>query len=152
MKGAAQMFTVSLVTYRHRLSDISAVVKAVLASGCAVFYVVDNSSMPELAADLAALGDSRIIYIPSENRGFGAGHNLAVNRALAEGCDQHFIVNPDIDFIYTHIFNNKEFTLDTRELRAVLGDEVKFSEPSVAVWIGEYISENLTEIYGGANL
>jgi len=99
MKGAAQMFTVSLVTYRHRLSDISAVVKAVLASGCTVFYVVDNSSMPELAADLAALGDSRIIYIPSENRGFGAGHNLAVNRALAEGCDQHFIVNPDIDFV-----------------------------------------------------
>ncbi len=60
-------------------------------------------------------------------------------------------MNPDIDFIYTHIYNKEEFTLDTRELRAVLGDEVKFSEPSVAVWIGEYISENLTEIYGGAN-
>ena len=60
-------------------------------------------------------------------------------------------MNPDIDFIYTHVFDKAEFTLDTRELRAVLGDEVKFSEPSVAVWIGEYISENLTEIYGGAN-
>ena len=60
-------------------------------------------------------------------------------------------MNPDIDFIYTHIYNKEEFVLDTRELRNVLGDEVKFSEPSVAVWIGEYISENLTEIYGGAN-
>ncbi len=60
-------------------------------------------------------------------------------------------MNPDIDFIYTHVYCRKEFRLDTRELRAVLGDEVKFSEPSVAVWIGEYITDNLTEIYGGAN-
>lgn len=60
-------------------------------------------------------------------------------------------MNPDIDFIYTHVYRDKEFSLDTRELRAVLGDEVKFSEPSVAVWIGEYITDNLTEIYGGAN-
>ena len=60
-------------------------------------------------------------------------------------------LNPDIDFVYTHIYNENEFTLDTRELKAVLGEEVKLNEPSVAVWIGEYISNNLTEIYGGAN-
>ena len=60
-------------------------------------------------------------------------------------------MNPDIDFIYTHLYNQKDFTLDTRELRSVLGD-VSFSEPSVATWIGEYINEGLTEIYGGADL
>ena len=60
-------------------------------------------------------------------------------------------MNPDIDFIYTHVYNGSEFTLDTRELKAVLGEEVKLNEPSVAVWIGEYINGNLTEIYGGAN-
>lgn len=60
-------------------------------------------------------------------------------------------MNPDIDFIYTHVYNSEEFTLDTRELKAVLGEEVKLNDPNVAVWIGEYINGNLTEIYGGAN-
>lgn len=58
-------------------------------------------------------------------------------------------MNPDIDFIYKHSFQENSFTLDTRELKGILGD-VKLSEPSVALWIGEYINENLTQIYGGA--
>ena len=59
-------------------------------------------------------------------------------------------MNPAIDFVYTHSFEKEQFQLDTRELRKVLGDEVSFSEISVATWIGEFITENLTEIYGGA--
>lgn len=59
-------------------------------------------------------------------------------------------MNPDIDFVYTHSYENKNFTLDTRELKSVLGD-VKLSEPSIALWIKEFVDENLTEIYGGAS-
>ena len=59
-------------------------------------------------------------------------------------------MNPAIDFVYTHSFEEEHFQLDTRELRKILGDEVSFSEISVATWIGEFITENLTEIYGGA--
>ena len=59
-------------------------------------------------------------------------------------------MNPTLDFVYTHSFEKEKFQLDTRELRKILGDEVSFSEISVATWIGEYINENLTEIYGGA--
>ena len=59
-------------------------------------------------------------------------------------------MNPTIDFVYTHSFEEEHFQLDTRELRKILGDEVSFSEISVATWIGEFITENLTEIYGGA--
>ena len=60
-------------------------------------------------------------------------------------------MNPDIDFIYKHTYEQKEFTLATSELKSVLG-EVKLSEPSVALWIKEFVNENLTEIYGGASL
>ena len=60
-------------------------------------------------------------------------------------------MNPTIDFVYTHSFEKEQFQLDTRELRKILGDEVSFSEISVATWIGEFINEGLTEIYGGAN-
>ena len=59
-------------------------------------------------------------------------------------------MNPAIDFVYTHSFEKEQFQLDTRELRKILGDEVSFSEISIATWIGEFINENLTEIYGGA--
>ena len=59
-------------------------------------------------------------------------------------------MNPTLDFVYTHSFEKEQFQLDTRELRKILGDEVSFSEISVATWIGEYINEGLTEIYGGA--
>ena len=59
-------------------------------------------------------------------------------------------MNPDIDFYYVHRFEDKEFTLDTKELRTIMGEEVSLSELSVAQWIGEYISSGLTEIYGGA--
>lgn len=58
--------------------------------------------------------------------------------------------NPDTDFVYRHIFENREFVLETKKLREILGEEVKLSEVSVARWIKEYIDENLTEIYGGA--
>ena len=56
-------------------------------------------------------------------------------------------MNPTIDFVYTHLFEKEQFVLDTRELRKILGDEVSFSEVSVATWIGEYINENLNELY-----
>lgn len=59
-------------------------------------------------------------------------------------------MNSDIDFLYTHRYCDKEFVLDTRELREILGSEVSLSEISVAQWIGEYINNNLAEIYGGA--
>lgn len=55
-------------------------------------------------------------------------------------------MNPDIDFSYSHSFNEESFTLDTRELRKILGEEVRLSEISVAQWIGEYINEELTNL------
>ena len=52
-------------------------------------------------------------------------------------------MNPTIDFVYTHFYEKEKFSLDTRELREILGSEVSLSEVSVAQWIGEYMNENL---------
>lgn len=57
--------------------------------------------------------------------------------------------NPDIDFIFTHSTDNDSFTLDTRELREVLGD-VSLDTPDVLEWITEFLEENTRNIYGGA--
>ena len=57
--------------------------------------------------------------------------------------------NPDIDFIFIHSTDNGSFTLDTRELREVLGD-VSLDTPDVLEWIADYLEENTKSIYGGA--
>lgn len=53
--------------------------------------------------------------------------------------------NPNIDFIYTVTADEETFMLDTKELRAILG-EVSFANASVAVFIREYLEENSNHI------
>lgn len=50
------------------------------------------------------------------------------------------------DFIYTHTVNDKDFKLDTRELKEILGG-VSFNEPDVRNWLNEYLGENIESLY-----
>ena len=54
--------------------------------------------------------------------------------------------NPDIDFLYRHTKDGKEFLLDTRKIREILGDDVPLGAPEVIVWLTDYIHEGLEEI------
>ena len=57
-------------------------------------------------------------------------------------------MNLHIDFLYRRKLDEKEFTVDTRQLKEILGD-VPLNEPSIAMWITDYINENtkqLTEV------
>ncbi len=57
-------------------------------------------------------------------------------------------MNLHIDFLYTRKLDDKAFTVDTRQLKEILGD-VPLNEPSIALWITDYINENtkqLTEV------
>lgn len=58
--------------------------------------------------------------------------------------------NPDIDFLFTHSTDKANLSLDTRELREVLGD-VPLDTQDVLEWISEFLNEQTTIIYGGAN-
>ncbi len=59
--------------------------------------------------------------------------------------------NPDIDFVFTRTTDNGTFTLDTRELRAVL-EGVSLDTPDVVEWIEEFLKEQTENICGGAEL
>ena len=57
-------------------------------------------------------------------------------------------MNLHIDFIYVRELDGKTFTLDTRQLKEILGD-VPLNEPSITAWLRDYINENtkqLTEV------
>ncbi len=49
--------------------------------------------------------------------------------------------NPDLDFCFLHKTEKQEVVLDTRQLRAVLGDEIPLNSPEVLDWIKQYIHE-----------
>lgn len=53
--------------------------------------------------------------------------------------------NPERDFVYTRTRDAHTFTLDTRELREVLG-EVPLNTPEVAGWIKDFLQENLESL------
>jgi anti-sigma regulatory factor (Ser/Thr protein kinase) len=55
----------------------------------------------------------------------------------------------NIDFVYTHKINQKEFCFDTREIRQALGEDVPLGEPEVLDWIKGYIDEGLSNLRGG---
>lgn len=53
----------------------------------------------------------------------------------------------DVDFIYRHRVDDKEFKADTREMREVLG-EVPLNSIDVLYWIKEHVKEGVAEIRG----
>jgi anti-sigma regulatory factor (Ser/Thr protein kinase) len=57
-------------------------------------------------------------------------------------------LNTQIDFLYTYCFDDKEFTLDTREFRQIL-NEVPLNSPEVTAYLKEYLEENQNETDGG---
>lgn len=55
--------------------------------------------------------------------------------------------SPDIDFVFTHRTPRGEYTLDTGEIRQIMGD-IPLSEPEVIVWLTDYLHENESNIEG----
>ena len=50
--------------------------------------------------------------------------------------------NETVDFVYRHIKNDKEFLLETAQIKEILGD-VSFSNPEISLWLKEYVEEGL---------
>ena len=53
--------------------------------------------------------------------------------------------NPDMDFLYTYIYQDRQFSADTREFRRIL-EGIPLSSPEVVGFINDFIRENTREI------
>jgi len=54
----------------------------------------------------------------------------------------------ECDFLYTYSVDDKSFSLDTREMKQILGG-IPLDSPDVAAYIADYLQENQNEINGG---
>ena len=90
------MITASIVSYHHKMDEIRKVMDCVLASPVDKLFIIDNSSNDRLR-ELGEISE-RVRYIHSVNRGYGAGHNIAIRESMDLGAVYHVVVNPDIYF------------------------------------------------------
>ncbi|HZJ78023.1 MAG TPA: ATP-binding protein [Clostridia bacterium] len=61
------------------------------------------------------------------------------------------IMNTDRDFVYSRSIDEKNFELDTRQMKSIL-DGVSLNEPEVVEWMKDYINEQTQIISGGVKL
>lgn len=54
-------------------------------------------------------------------------------------------MNEAIDFVYTYSYDKRAFTLDTREIREIIGD-IPFSTPDVREFLRNYLNENKFDV------
>lgn len=104
------MLTASVVAFHTPFSELKRLIDCVLKSQVKAFFIVDNSSNDGLR-EFSALSD-RIIYIYSENHGFGSGHNIAIRKAMEWGAQYHVVINPDI-YWNSHVLEELERFMDT---------------------------------------
>lgn len=87
--------TVSIVTHRSPARRLRTALECVARCGeVARIYVIDNSPDDSLRKGVEGL--ERVSYRHVANDGFGAGHNVAIREALADGADFHLVMNDDV--------------------------------------------------------
>lgn len=64
---------------------------------------------------------------------------------MAETIKTLIVCNPNVDFLYNHKLNKKEFNFDTEEIKRILGD-VPINEMDVLSWIEGHIREGLKSL------
>ena len=67
---------------------------------------------------------------------------------MVETAKTLIVANPDLDFVYRHSVDGRDFTVATREQTGIL-DGVPLTSPDVLNWLHEYLSANMANMYGG---
>ena len=105
------MITASIVTYNNNLLDLEGILRSILISPVQKLWIIDHSETfmgleDELQEYMRkdedfirhATRGFQLEYIKETNTGYGAGHNVALRKAMDEGSQYHLVVNPDVWF------------------------------------------------------
>jgi GT2 family glycosyltransferase len=87
--------TGSIVLYQTDCRQLQKVIESFNPSPCRFLYLVDNS--PE-RVNIDILNENIHYIFTGRNKGYGAGHNIAIRLAVTSGTKYHVIMNPDIEF------------------------------------------------------
>lgn len=68
---------------------------------------------------------------------------------MVETIKSIMVANSDLDFCYSHTVNHRVFSLSLGEIREQLGG-IPLTHPDVLVWVHEFLTEQMANLYGGA--
>ena len=88
--------SISIVLYKTDENDLSNALHYINKDGDIKIYLIDNSPTDILKNTIVGKG-IQYIHNPS-NPGFGAAHNIAIEKAIESGSKYHFVINPDAYF------------------------------------------------------
>lgn len=121
------MITVSIVTYKTDTEELRKCFSSLRSNKVKRIYVVDNSRQQYLADYCNE--QPNIEYIPSENVGYGAAHNIAIRKAITDGSKYHLVLNSDVYFDSIDLEKLEEY-MDNR-------NDVAMVQPNVVYPNGE---------------
>lgn len=86
--------SVSIVVHNPSINQLEKAVSCLRKSDVKKIYIIDNS---DKASDYLFIENiPEVIYYHVKNRGYGAGHNIALREAIKSGFKYHLVMNVDI--------------------------------------------------------
>ena len=58
------------------------------------------------------------------------------------------LMNPQTDFLFVYDYDGKQFTFDTREVKAAV-EPIPLDNPEISAWIKDCLYQEITELHGG---
>ncbi len=93
------MITVSIVTFNHKIEELENVIISIIKSRLVdKLFIIDNS--PENILQSQIKFEKTHYYYTNRNIGYGAGHNIAIRKAIDNQSHYHLVINPDVHFEY----------------------------------------------------
>ena len=90
------MITASIVTYKTNIEELTKCLQSLTSPLVSNIYIVDNSNERYIADFCSQYAN--VVYIGSENVGYGAGHNQALRKVLDSQNNYHLVLNSDVYF------------------------------------------------------
>lgn len=90
---------VSIVTYKTDLNELERCFNSLRSVLINKVIVVDNSSEKSIEEFCSKVEGVELTYIPHQNNGYGAAHNVAIKESLSDkNVTHHLILNSDVYF------------------------------------------------------
>lgn len=91
------MISISIVTYNTNTDELGKCLASLDDPIVKQIYIVDNSNQQYIS--VFCKNYPKVIYLGSENVGYGAGHNIALRKALEDTeLKYHIVLNSDVYF------------------------------------------------------
>lgn len=87
----------SIVTYKTDCNELKKCIESMQINFISPIFISDNSPTDELKSFCTELKE--VVYICNNgNVGYGAGHNIAIRKAIELKTDYHLVINSDVYF------------------------------------------------------